>query len=137
MPATSSNRGFIVPTNLGDSGIWGSELNSTLTNLDTALGGQLTLASSTFASPYTLSSAQAAYSVIILTGSPTGTYTLTFSSTAFALGAYQVYNNFSSSYPINCVSSTGSNGQTVTVGQVQSMFLMQGAIVSDTDGGTF
>jgi hypothetical protein len=121
---------------LGDSGVWGTELNSTLTNLDTALGGQLSLASTTFTSPYTLSSAQAAYAILIITGSPVANYTLNFSSTAFALGAYQVYNNFGSSVSVICA-STGATTVTVTPGQVQPLFSLQGAITSDSDGGTF
>ena len=136
MPATSSNRGFIVPTNLGDSGVWGTELNSTLTNLDTALGGQLSLPSSTFTTPYTLSSAQAAYAILIVTGSPGSDYTLNFSSTAFALGQYEIYNNVGNTANVICA-STGATSVTVAVGQVQPIFSFQGAMVSLTDGGTF
>src|SRR5258708_32811409 len=91
MPATSSNRGFVVPTNLGDTGIWGTELNTTITSLDTLLGGVLTLQSSN-ASTVTLTSSQSLFGEISVAGTLTSSFTLNFLAANFALGEYTVQN---------------------------------------------
>lgn len=138
MPSTSSDRGLTVPTNLGDTNIWGPELNNTILALDTILGGSATLPSSTYGTAATLTSSQAQCGLIILSGAAAGNFTLTFSSTSFALGAYIINNAFSSSFSTICT-STGA-GPTVTVpsGQVQPIWSLGGSgIVSLTDGGTF
>jgi hypothetical protein len=136
MVATSSQRGFSIPTNLGDTNVWGPELNFTLNALDTILGGTTNLPSSTYGTSLTLSSSMAQTGLINLTGAATGTFTLTLPSSNFALGFYAINNAFTSSYGVLC---TNGSGPTVTVpaGQVDEILSIGTAVVSMSDGGTF
>ena len=136
MPTTSSQRGLTIPVNLGDTNVWGPELNASLNALDTILGGSVTLPSSTYGAAATLTSSMAQCGLINLSGAATGNFTLTFSSTAFALGLYSVNNAFTSSYGVICTSTAGPT-VTVPAGQVDEIISLAGAIVSLSDGGTF
>jgi hypothetical protein len=136
MVTTSSQRGFQVPTNFGDTNVWGPELNFTLAALDAILGGSVTFPSSTYGTAATLSSSQAQCGLINLTGAAAGTFTLTLPSSNFALGFYAINNAFTSSYGTVC---TNGSGPTVTVpaGQVDEILSIGTAVVSMSDGGTF
>lgn len=102
MGAISSDRGLIVPTYFGDVGIWGPELVTTLTALDSILGGSLTLYSSNGMSAL-LSSSQAQMQRIVVQGALSTPFYLGFASSNFALGNYQVWNNASiGGSPIIC-----------------------------------
>jgi microcystin-dependent protein len=122
MPTTSSDRGLSVPTNAGDNGTWGTELITTLTALDSILGGMTTFVSSASASS-TITSSQAQTGRIQIAGTSTWAYSLTLPQSNYAMGRYQVdYWDVNSCV----VKSTVSGGRTVTLGANQSM-----AIVSD------
>lgn len=139
MPSTSANRGLTIPTNLGDVGVWGTENNASLTGIDTILGGQAVLASSVYGAATTLSSALAQNAVIQTTGAAAAHFTLTFDSTKYGLGSFLVYNAFSSSYSVYCISTASSSVSIAIIppGQVQRIFSWGTAITSENDGGTF
>lgn len=136
MVSTSSQRGLSIPTNLGDTNVWGPELNATIGALDLILGGQCTLPSSTFGASVTLSSSQAECGMIIATGTPSVDFNITFSSTAFAVGNYVVQNQFTSSYNVICNSTAGPT-VIVPQGQVQGITVWGNAVTSWSDGGAF
>jgi hypothetical protein len=136
MVATSSQRGLTVPTNLGDTNVWGPELNATINALDTILAGLLTLPSSTYGGSVTLTTSMAQCGLITTSGAATGNMTITFSSTSFALGLYSINNAFTSSYSAICTSTAGPT-VTVPAGQVDEILSLNGGIISLSDGGTF
>lgn len=116
MVTTSSNRGFSIPTVSSDNNLWGTELNSTITGADTILGGTLTLQSSA-GTAVTLSSAQSQIGRVVIQGvvGASTNFVLTFASSTFALGNYQVWNNSSGGGGIFC--QTLGGGLTCTVPQ--------------------
>lgn len=150
MGATSSDRGLIVPTNFGDVGIWGPELVTTLTALDTILGGSLTLQSSAGMS-VTLSSSQAQYGRIVVQGQLASTFFLTFGS--FANGDYQVWNNSSAggggvlcqaagggsncTVPFNSMRLVNVDGVNAQLADVQPLQGLQSGYLNKFYNGTF
>jgi hypothetical protein len=120
MPATSSNAGLIVPTNAGDSGIWGNELNASIASLDTRLAGTTTILSSVSGLNYTISSADAQCGRVILGGVPAGPATFTFSSANYAMGEYAVWNT-STGFALTC--QTPGLGATCTVPAASQRFV--------------
>lgn len=113
MGTTSSNRGISVPTNGGDSGTWGNEVNNgTFFPLDAILGGTTILPSSTYGNAATLTSSQAQTGRIQITGAPSATFVLTLPASNFAFGQYYVQNQTAKQVTVG---SALSSGTTVTV----------------------
>jgi hypothetical protein len=120
MVTTSSLRAFSVPSVGGDAGVWGNELNATIGDLDTILGGSITFNSSASAT-VTLSTSQAQFGRIVFSGTPASSMTLNFSSAPGSFGNYDVWNATSTSANggagfniLGQVTST-STGATVTI----------------------
>lgn len=123
MATTSSQRGLSVPVVSSDSGLWGSELNTTLADLDTILGATTIIQSSAGLSQ-TLTTSMAQTQRINVQGSPTGTMTLTFPSSLYANGLYSVWNTTASSLAFGVLCQTTGAGATCTV-PVNSQRLVQ------------
>lgn len=112
MVTTSPQRGFSVPTVGADTGAWGGELNSTIIDLDSILGGTLVLAS-TIATNVTLATSQAQIGYISVSSATTlaSSFSINFFSSNFAIGNY-IINNASSAagFNVTCFSSAGTTG---------------------------
>jgi len=113
MSNTSSLRGFTVPVVSSDVNAWGTELNTTIGNLDTILGGSVTFNSST-ATTVTLTSSQAQSGRIQFSGTFTSSCTINFLSSVFALGSY-VVQNLSSAVGFNVICQSLSSGNLVSI----------------------
>lgn len=75
---TTTNRGYAVPTRGSDVGTWDTPLNGNWNLLDTNIGGITTVSLSNIA--VTLNAGQAACGTIVLTGTLTGSVSVTFPS---------------------------------------------------------
>lgn len=118
MAITTSLKGLTEPQVSGDAGSWGTELNTTISALDTLLGYSLTLASSAYSGSATLTSSQAQSRRITLTGTLSSTFSLILPATAYAYGDYFINNattgSSSTLYNVICA-TTDSTGATVSI----------------------
>jgi hypothetical protein len=136
MVATSSNRGFQVPTVGGDAGVWGTELNTTITGLDTVLGATLLLPSSTYGVSATVSSSQAQVARIQIQGAPTSSFQLNLPASNYCIGTYVIFNNSSNGQNVIVTCGSSFAGATVTIASsVQRTVFVDGlnAIFEDNE----
>lgn len=92
MVSPTTNKGLLLPQVGNDTGLWGGELNTTITTLDNILGNNTVLPSSTFGTTITLASSQAQCAYISITSTGVGPFTLNFPSSNNAIGIYSVNN---------------------------------------------
>lgn len=134
MVTTSSDRGFQVPTVGGDTGTWGTELNTTIASLDSILGGTITLQSTTTTNA-TPTSSQAQIARFIYNNTSSSPVQLNLPSSVFALGEFKVQYNSSQGQNLTITAgSSGTGGSTVTMpsGAQRSVF-SDGVNVTFTD----
>lgn len=108
MVTTSSNRGYQVPTNAGDVGVWGLELIAQAGSIDAILGGTVTLPSSTFGNNATLTSSQAQIARVSILNTSSQAFQLNLPASNFALGNYDIA--YSSSQGLGLTVTAGSSG---------------------------
>jgi len=132
MVTTSSNRGLLLPADLGDSSAWGTPLNNTWQGLDQILGGTLVLPASTYGTGTTLTSAQTQSQMLEFMASSggSGTFTLTFSSTSYGLGKFSITNN-STGQKVLCQSTATGPVVSIPPGQQMQIFSWGNAITTD------
>ena len=122
MASTSPNRGFPLPTVGGDTGVWGTELNSGISILDNILAQQVTLQSSAGLT-VTLSSSQAQSQSIQLNNTSSTFMTLNLNSSNFAIGMYRINNTSSANQAALITAGSTVGGQTFTLQANQSQLL--------------
>lgn len=114
MPSFSTNKNFTIPQNLGDAGLWGAELNTTIGLLDTLLGSVLTLQSS--AGNVTLTSSQASNLAYVLQGTLAAPYQVAFTSSLGGNGIYVIDNQTTGNF-VTTVTQTSSLSVALTIPQ--------------------
>lgn len=120
MSTLSPNRGLVIPQVGNDTGLWGGELNQTITDLDMILGQFVTLFSSTLGNTITLSSSEALSAYLILSSTGVGPYVLNFPSSNDAIGLYSVGNKTLG--PVTCQSTAGGRNTTLGAATTNIVF---------------
>lgn len=122
---TTSNKGYTLPTVGGDTGTWGTELNSNFSIIDSNFGGAVTI-NCAGSSNVTVSSGQAQNLILNLTGALTGNIELILPSVG---GFYVIQNNCSGGFTITV--QTGGVGSTVNaIGGTDTLVYCDGTNVT-------
>lgn len=116
MSTQSPYKNYVVPTNLGDAGLWGGYLNTTLGTIDTNLGGVLTLQSSASPAGVTLTSTEASNLAYVVQGVLGQDYPITFTSSLGGNGIYVINNETTGSFSVS-VTQTSSLATALTIPQ--------------------
>lgn len=126
MPSTfTTNLGLEKPANGEQAGAWGQTVNTTSNILDRAINGSLSLSLSGTSSTLTTSQGAASngqYKVLELTGSPSGTHTITIDP-ATAQTLYLVNNTTAQSV----IFTQGSGGNVTIVAGASAIIYSSGA----------
>jgi len=126
MPSTfTTNLGIQKPANGEQSGTWGETVNTNSDILDRAISGSLSLSLSGTSSTLTTLQGVASdgqYKVLVLTGSPSGTHTITISA-ATVQTLYFVINSTAQSV----IFTQGSGGNVTIVAGASAIIYSDGA----------
>ena len=134
MAAFSPNKGYALPTVAGDVGVWGPELNQTISTIDLNLGGITTI--SMAGGNVTATAAQAQNLILNLTGALTANVQLILPPLS---GMYIIANNTTGTFTVTIITSVvGAVGVGLTQGTAAPVFCdgtnIKQAIASSTVG---
>jgi len=130
--ADTTNLGITKPTPGGDSGTWGTTLNTGADNFDTAIAGTLTK-SVAGSADVALTSAEALNKNHVYTGALTGNIAVVVPDKS---RQYQVFNNTSGSHSLKVKTSAETNGTTVTQGETLVLMCTGTSVISGVTGAS-
>jgi hypothetical protein len=110
----TTNKAIGEPAN-GDTG-WGTTLNTSLSQIDTAFGGSVSLNATSLSGNQTLTSAQ--YSPLTLNVTGTLTANVTYVVPSGVGGQWMVYNGASGSYTLAISSAAGGSSISIAAGSI-------------------
>jgi hypothetical protein len=108
MPSNTFYKGLSLPTVAGDTGIWGGELNTTITSVDAIIGATVTLFSSTVGTNVTPSSSQSLGSRITVNNTSTTPFQLNLPASNGFYGQFNI--NYASGAGVWCTVTAGASG---------------------------